>query len=327
MNFIPTSPPEIHPLPQSEMRPLWSVMIPVYNCSQFLPDTLQSVLMQNIPEAEMQIEVVDDASTDADVESIVRQIGAGRIRYYRQPQNAGSLRNFETCINRAQGRLVHILHGDDKVKTGYYKAIQDLFQEYPQAGAAFCRYQTFDEKGNIIKNDIPRLMLQNGLLANWLLRISQKNLIQYATITVRREVYERLGAFYGTTYGEDWEMWVRIAKYYPVAYTPDILAEYRKHSNSISGKKFLTGKYMKDLTYVFNLIQNHLPNENKKEVLKAAKKNYAYYGMSVTNSLWRKHRNKTYVMVNIKQVFNMHTDATLCFKAAKLITKIILNRS
>ncbi|WP_157578920.1 glycosyltransferase family 2 protein, partial [Pontibacter roseus] len=105
MERIPTSPPIIPPLDPSEERPLWSVMIPVYNCSQFLVYTLESVLEQGIPVEQMQIEVVDDASTDADVEKIVQEVGKGRISYYRQPQNVGSLRNFETCINHAKGHL------------------------------------------------------------------------------------------------------------------------------------------------------------------------------------------------------------------------------
>jgi glycosyltransferase involved in cell wall biosynthesis len=64
----------------------------------------------------MQIEVVDDGSTDADKEALVKQTGKGRVEYYRQPENVGSLRNFETRLNRATGHYIHILHGDDKSK-------------------------------------------------------------------------------------------------------------------------------------------------------------------------------------------------------------------
>ena len=60
--------------------------------------------------------VLCDGSTDLDVEALVMSLGKGRVKYYRQPQNVGSLRNFETCINRANGHLVHLLHGDDRVK-------------------------------------------------------------------------------------------------------------------------------------------------------------------------------------------------------------------
>ncbi|HET7896220.1 MAG TPA: glycosyltransferase family 2 protein, partial [Flavisolibacter sp.] len=113
---IPLSPPQILPRPSDAYRPLFSVMIPVYNCSAYLEETIASVLAQDMGEALMQIEVVDDASTDVDVQALVQQIGGGRVQYYRQAENVGSLRNFETCLNRARGIYVHLLHGDDRVR-------------------------------------------------------------------------------------------------------------------------------------------------------------------------------------------------------------------
>ena len=54
----------IAPLPQEAARPKWSVMIPAYNCARFLAATLESVLAQDPGPAQMQIEVVDDCSSD-----------------------------------------------------------------------------------------------------------------------------------------------------------------------------------------------------------------------------------------------------------------------
>ena len=120
---IPQHPPEIKPVADHIKRPLWSVMIPTYNCSQYLIENILSVLEQDPGEEFMQIEVVDDDSTDADVESLVRKHGKGRVGYFRQTRNVGSLRNFETCLNRATGQFIHLLHGDDKVLPGFYKEI------------------------------------------------------------------------------------------------------------------------------------------------------------------------------------------------------------
>ena len=264
---IPSSPPQIPSLSPFEKQPLWSVMIPVYNCIQYLEETLKSVLIQNISEQEMQIEVIDDASTDADVETFVNNIAKGRVKYFRQTTNVGSIRNFETCINRSLGKLVHILHGDDRVKDGYYKNIGNLFYRYPEIGAAFSRYTYINEKGDQIDVQLAESK-EEGILKNGLLLIAEKQRIQYAAITVRREVYEKLGGFYGLTYAEDWEMWTRIAQYYPVAYTPEILAEYRKHTQSISGAKFLNGEYLQDLNKAMEMIQAHLPaKENQKSFI------------------------------------------------------------
>ncbi|WP_242927473.1 glycosyltransferase [Pontibacter vulgaris] len=326
MERIPTSPPVIKPLDPSAERPMWSVMIPVYNCAQFLAETLESVMAQNIPAAYMQIEVVDDASSDADVEELVKRIGQDRIKYYRQPVNVGSLRNFETCINRAQGHLVHILHGDDRVVEGYYLAIEKLFKQYPEAGAAFCRHQIIDEDGKVLRISRFLEMQKNGLLDNWLLRIGKCQRLQYVSITVKRVVFEKLGGFYGRTYGEDWEMWVRIAKHFPVAYTPKVLAEYRKHTNSISAAKIVTGEYLADIAALINIIQNHIPPEHQEEIRKEAQKNFAHYGMGVANLLWRTSQNKAYVKANLKEIFKLHIDNSLCVKAAKIYVKMMINR-
>src|SRR5690554_6924401 len=136
LDRIPEKPPVIPARDGALGHPTWSVMIPVYNCSLYLPQVLRSVLKQDLGEAMMQIEVVDDASTDSDVQRIVEELGKGRISYFRQAENVGSLRNFETCINRSKGKYIHLLHGDDLVKDGFYKKITQLFARYPEAGAA-----------------------------------------------------------------------------------------------------------------------------------------------------------------------------------------------
>ena len=99
------APPFIPPCAWQGIRPQWSVMIPVYNCALFLTYTIESVLAQDMGgAAQMQIEVVDDASTDADVKALVEDVGKGRVLYFRQQHNVGNLKNFETCIKRANGQ-------------------------------------------------------------------------------------------------------------------------------------------------------------------------------------------------------------------------------
>jgi glycosyltransferase involved in cell wall biosynthesis len=197
---IPDSPPKIEPLPDGTHRPLWSVMIPVYNCAPYLPILLESVLSQALSEDEMQIEVIDDCSTDADIGKIVNDIGKGRVGYYRQPRNVGSLRNFETCLNRSRGQLIHLLHGDDRLLPGFYKEMTATFKEFPEVGSAFCAHHHIDAKGNVRYN-----VNVDGsgpfILSNWLEILAERQRPQYAAMVVKRSVYEHLGSFYGVVYG------------------------------------------------------------------------------------------------------------------------------
>ena len=134
-------------VPAGASRPLWSVMIPAYNCAQYLRETLASVLVQDPGADRMQIEVVDDCSSD-DPKAVVNEVDPGRVEYYRQSQNVGTVRNFNTCLERSRGFLVHILHGDDAVRDGFYRVMEQPFDTYPQLGAAFCRYISMDAEGN-----------------------------------------------------------------------------------------------------------------------------------------------------------------------------------
>ncbi|MBZ5858026.1 glycosyltransferase family 2 protein [Flavihumibacter profundi] len=272
---IPQKPPVIRKVEGAGM-PLWSVMIPSYNCLKFLKDTIESVLIQDQGDSLMQIQVVDDASTDGDVEGLVKEIGKGRVKFYRQDFNVGSLRNFETCINRAIGKFIHLLHGDDMVKPGFYKEMETLFQKFPNIGAAFCKNSNMNENGNEISISAS-ILEQPGIIPNWLEQISQVNLCQPPAVVVKRSVYENLGGFYAGHYGEDWEMWCRIAANYEVAYSPKCLAMYRIHAGNITTQSNISGNSVRDIVKFISIIAKYLPEEKQHMMKREAKRNYANY--------------------------------------------------
>src|SRR6266480_475240 len=84
-------------------RPFWSVMIPTYNCGDYLRRTLGSVLSQDSGPEQMQIEVVDGCSTKDDPKAIVEKLGRGRVGFSRLTSNQGAAYTFNTCIERARG--------------------------------------------------------------------------------------------------------------------------------------------------------------------------------------------------------------------------------
>src|SRR5512143_2035432 len=232
---------EIAPIGANSARPFWSVMIPTYHCARYLRQTLESVLAQDPGSEAMQVEVVDDYSTLDDPESVVKEIGKGRVTFHRQPQNVGHTKNFETCLTRARGKVIHLLHGDDYVLDGFYQKMQHGFESQTEIGAAFCRQIFMDETG-IWKDYSPEEQVTSGILNNWLERLAEEQRIMTPSIVVRREVYERLGGFDSRLIcSEDWEMWVRIASQYPVWYEVEPLAAYRMHSASNTGRHIRNG--------------------------------------------------------------------------------------
>lgn len=314
----------VTPLSTDEKRPFWSVMIPVYNCGKYLEYTLQHVLTQDPGVEEMQIEVVDDASTDVDVSALVSRIGKGRVLYFRQPGNVGSLWNFHTCIERARGTWVHILHGDDLVLPGFYDRMRRLVTKFPSLGAAFCRYSYIDEKGRVLYCHEPE-MDREGILEDWTVKLAQRQRIQYAAMVVRREAYEKLGSFYGVEYGEDWEMWMRIAARFDTGYVPEVLASYRKHARSISGQSFVTGRNMVSLDWVMRRIRTYLPEPQREGVWRASRRFYAHYAMRVASSLWSRFKDRRAAEAQAAAAWRMSRDVGLAYKIIKLYTRITLN--
>lgn len=297
-NRIPQTPPLIPAVEVDALRPLWSIMIPSYNCTEYIKEALESVLSQDLGSEMMQIEVIDDCSTDGDVEALVREVGKGRVSFFRQPYNKGSLRNFETCIRRALGYYIHILHGDDFVANGFYKEIFDLFNCHPSAGAAFTNFRFVDHTGGPLDIKNEPLLVNKGIIPDFLTKIASRQLVQPPAMVVKRSTYEKLGTFYAVNFGEDWEMWARIASNYPIAYSPDYLAFYRvAHGIGISHSSFLRGQNIADIKKVIEIIQKYLPTGERKRLKKIAFAYYSIYCIKVANGMLSHNRKAALAQV------------------------------
>jgi glycosyltransferase involved in cell wall biosynthesis len=224
----------------------------------------------------MQIEVVDDHSTKDDPEAVVRELAGDRVSFYRQPQNVGHVKNFNTCLQRSRGKLIHLLHGDDGVRNGFYQKMQKAFDAQPNIGAAFCRQIYMDENGHW-KSLSSLEQPDNGVIENWLEKIAVINRLQPPSIVIQRCVYEKLGGFDSRilSIGEDWEMWVRIAAYYPVWYEVEPLPLYRVHSSSLTGRGMQTGQNIQDFQQAIEITRSYLPNEIARNLSKKARENLA----------------------------------------------------
>ena len=278
--------PTIPPVADGEPRPLWSVMIPTYNCASYLRQTLASVLAQDPGSDVMQIAVVDDHSTQGDPAAVVEELGRGRVEFYRQPQNVGIVKNFQTTLEMSRGKLIHQLHGDDLVRDGFYQKLQRAFLENPEIGAAFCRHIIMDEHSHWQHISVLEQQESGVLPGSWLLLIAGFQRIQTPSIVVRREVYEKLGGFdYRLAIAEDWEMWVRIAANYPIGYEVEPLAIYRKHSKSISNSNINNGKYLQQMRKAVDVFQAYIPENSARELYNHTRKNCAFHCLDMAQSL------------------------------------------
>ncbi|MEX0601539.1 MAG: glycosyltransferase, partial [Rhodothermales bacterium] len=272
-------------MPTDVHRPLWSVMIPTYNCARYLRETLKSVMAQDPGPDRMQIEVVDDHSTLDDPEVVVAE-WAGRVAFVRQPENVGHTENFSTCLRRARGELIHLLHGDDVVLTGFYRQMERAFQQNGRIGAAFCRHIFIDGEGRW-KGISPLEQRATGELENGLERLASEQRVVTPSMVVKRDVYEALGGFDDRLIcSEDWEMWVRVAAHYPVWYEIEPLAMYRMHDASNTGRHIRSGE---DITFTYRAIEMfipYLPDSMASRVGRAAKITYAHAALRMARQVY-----------------------------------------
>lgn len=311
----------IQPILDDGFRPVWSVMIPTYNCAKYLRETLTSVLAQDIGSDLMQIEVVDDASSDNPA-AIVNAIGQGRVSFYRQPKNVGHIENFQTCLARSRGKLVHLLHGDDAIRDGFYRTMQQAFEVNSQVGAAFCRHEYINEQSQ------PHYLSEqeqseSGVLNNWLEKLATRQRIQTPSIVVRRDVYEALGGFdRRLTCVEDWEMWVRIATHYPVWYEVEPLALYRTHSSSNTGRHQRSGENVRYMRRAIEIMKEYLPRDRADQITNTALEYYAFYALRQAEKLTA--QGQTYAALNhIREGLRCYMSPRTIRRALKLSPDLV----
>ena len=237
--------PRVAPIAQGASRPLWSVMIPAYNCAQYLRPCLESVLAQDPGPDRMEIEVVDDCSTEDDPESVVTEIGQGRVKFHRKSRNEGVTANFNTCVQRSSGELVHILHGDDFVLPGFYRTIEKLAERHPAVSFFHTRALVVDEAGRTEGESPPIENLESP--GSDVAPFYYSNPFRTAGVVIRRAFYEQYGGFNPKfVHVADWEMWVRAVFLGTGVCSNETLAIYRSFAGNDTARLVRTGTNLID---------------------------------------------------------------------------------
>ncbi len=264
---------------EQDKRPFWTVVIPVYKRTEYILNCLVNVLAQWTGEDEMEILVLDNASTPPLFE-LVNSLGRGVVRYVRQPQNLGVVRNLNTGLALSRGEWIHILHDDECVFPGFYSRLKQSLENCPQSvGAAFTGFKYINEKGeNVGTGDI--YGDNRGIAQDWLQLIGVCDLIAIPSVVVRRTTHEHLGGYCPELSGIDqWEMYNRIDVFYDCWYEPGILAGFRVHSHTETSQNWLSGSLPKSVRRAIEITSSYLPIECRAEMTAKSLRHYFYYCM------------------------------------------------
>lgn len=239
--------PSIEPVPHGTSRPFWSVMIPTYNCTTYLAETLKSVLEQDLGPELMQIEVIDNCSTIDDPKPLVEELGRGRISFHRHSENIGAIGNFNSCIQRSRGEVVHILHSDDYVAPGFYEALGAAIRLHPDVDFFACRTFDMDEQGEIDCLS-PRMQALEHYPNGDFSECFQLNIFRTPGVVIRRRFYEKFGGYTPKLpCVDDWEMWMRALSYSGGLLLNKPLAYFRHSSGNITSSLRRRGDELRDI--------------------------------------------------------------------------------
>ncbi len=129
-------------------RPLVTIAIPTYNrANLFLRQAIEAALGQSYRNVE--VIVSDNCSTDH-TESLVREFGDPRIRYFRQERNIGANANFNFCLAQARGSYFLLFLDDDQIDSDFIETCMDAVQDRIDVGIVRTGTRTIDEEGRVI---------------------------------------------------------------------------------------------------------------------------------------------------------------------------------
>jgi glycosyltransferase involved in cell wall biosynthesis len=205
-------------------HPLVSVIIPCYNGEAFLKDAVESALAQTYDRVE--IVVVDDGSTDGSAE-IARKFP---VRYVRRP-NRGLTASRNLGIRESLGSYIIFLDADDRLKPDAVESGLRILSQRPECAMAVGDHLFISEDGSHLadsqKDCIAALHYEALLKSNFIEMIS--------SVVFRRSVLDAVGGFdTGLRVAEDYELYLRIARVYPICCHPAVVAEYRMHHSNVS---------------------------------------------------------------------------------------------
>ena len=209
-----------------------SIIIPAYNQARFLDRAIASALGQI--NADVEVVVIDDGSTDDTPAVIARHQAEPRLKAVRQP-NAGLGAARNRGLAESTGEYVCFLDADDFYSPDKCVKQAAALDGNPELGFVYCDFTTVDENG------VPRPTqgsvhnVQRTLSGNIFPALSQSGYFPPHTVMIRRSVLDAVGHFDLELGGNaDYDLWLRAAAEHRALYLDEKLASYREHGDSMS---------------------------------------------------------------------------------------------
>ncbi|SPP99513.1 putative Glycosyl transferase, family 2 [Candidatus Sulfobium mesophilum] len=231
---------------EGSQMPNVSVVIPTYNCGQYIRQAIESALSQTYKGRE--IIVVDDGSSDNTYEIIKPYEESGSLRYIYQ-ENRGLPGARNTGIQNAQGEFVVVLDADDELDE---RMISLCLEQVEKENTDWCvcdiiRVETYRED---LRKEVYRAKLPQN---NYKLAILADDFISRSAFFRKTSLYD-IGLYHEDVQVRvDWEINIRlILAGKQFSYMPEPLYIYKLRSSSL-----VKTHAKKKFDYTLQLLKKH----------------------------------------------------------------------
>ena len=202
--------------------PLVSIIMPLYNASAFVKDSIRSVLCQTYENFELL--VVDDCSTDDSLEA-VRSFSDSRIILLTSPSHQGAAAARNLALKASRGSFIAFLDSDDLWE--HHKLERQIKFMEENHFAFSCTYSKgVRDSESVYVETCPLVVTRRMLLKcdyiSCLTVVAEKSL--FDSVSVRPDIKRR----------NDYALWIQIIEKADCHCLPEILAFYRIRQNSLS---------------------------------------------------------------------------------------------
>ncbi|MGP0088925.1 MAG: glycosyltransferase [Xanthobacteraceae bacterium] len=207
--------------------PRVSIVVPAYQAGQTIAETLASLMAQTY--VNLEVIIVDDGSSDRTAEIAQAAAGNsnGRMRYIRQP-NAGQAAALNRGWSEASGNYLGYLSADDVVYPDALATLVDFLERNPSILAVYPDYDLIDAESRVVRRvHAPDYDARE--------MVEQSVCPPGPGVLFRKEGFARAGGWncdFRQT--PDFEFWLRLGRYGPMARLPRALAGFRVHDRSQS---------------------------------------------------------------------------------------------
>lgn len=204
--------------------PLITVLMPTYNCEQYVCEAVESILNQTYTNFECII--IDDCSTDATVD-IIKAFNDARINLIIKPKNSGYTNSLNYGLTIAKGKYIARMDGDDISLPNRFEKQVAVLEHDKNIAVCGSVFKIIDSNTIIsppeIHEDIKTELLKDSCIG-------------HPTAMIRKSILDNNSIKYNPNYepAEDYDLWVRLSQLGKLYNIQEVLFLYRVHDNQVS---------------------------------------------------------------------------------------------